>query len=70
MGLIFKGQAVKKKYFLECFTLEDGTGGLFRNVCSLITINADVTSYKSQDLIYTAVEAWSQARDDQTFRRL
>jgi len=23
-----------KKYFLDCFTLEDGTHGLLRNICN------------------------------------
>jgi uncharacterized ParB-like nuclease family protein len=36
----------------ECFTLEDGTDRLSRNVGNLPPINAPLTSYKSEDLTY------------------
>ena len=51
VGAIFKGQAA----FLDCLTLEDGAGMLFRNVGSYQSVC--VTFQKSEDVIYTAEEA-------------
>ena len=43
---------------MDCLSLEDGTDKLSRNFAHRLPIKRYVTSQKSEDLIYTAAEAW------------